>query len=43
MVLQEVGWWHVLDRSGSGQGRVEGTCERGNETCVSRKRGKFLG
>ena len=31
MDLQEVGWRHGLDRSGSGYGEVVGCCECGNE------------
>ena len=31
-----------LDRSGSGQGQLVGTCEYGNEPSVSRKCGEFL-
>ena len=34
---------HELDRSGSGQGEVMGSCEYGNECSGSIKRGKFLG
>ena len=34
-------WWHGLDRSGSGQGQVAGTCECGNEPSVSIKCGEF--
>ena len=33
--LQEVGWGHGLDQSGSGQGQVVGTCECGNEHSVA--------
>jgi hypothetical protein len=30
--LGEIGWvWYGLDRSGSGYGAVEGSCEHGNE------------
>ena len=28
---QEVGWGNELDRTGSGQGQVAGTCKGGNE------------
>jgi hypothetical protein len=38
-------WWDVgygLDRSGSGQGQVVGTCECGNEPSGSIKCGEFL-
>jgi hypothetical protein len=37
-----VGWRHGLDRSGSEQGQVVGSCECGNEQSVSLKCGKFL-
>ena len=33
---------HGLDRSGSGQGQVAGTCERDNELSSSIKYGEFL-
>jgi len=33
---------HGLDRSGSGQGQVAGTCECGNELSGSIKRAEFL-
>ena len=39
--LQEVGWGHGLDWSGSGQGQVAGTCKRGNEPSGSIKRRLF--
>jgi hypothetical protein len=32
MDLQEVGWGYGLDRAGSGQERVAGICECGNES-----------
>ena len=35
-------WGHGLDRSGSGQGQVMGTCECGNEPSGSIKCGEFL-
>jgi hypothetical protein len=38
--LKEVG--HELDSPGPGQGPVAGFCERGNETSISIKGGKFL-
>jgi hypothetical protein len=31
-----------MDRAGSGQGQVVGTCECGNETSVSIKYGEFF-
>jgi hypothetical protein len=34
--------WYVLDRSGSGKGPVEGSCEHGNEPSGSINFGKFL-
>ena len=40
--LGEVGWGHGLDRSGSGQGLVAGSCEGGNEPSCSIKCGEFL-
>jgi hypothetical protein len=40
--LQEVGWGHGMDRSGSGQGQVEGTCRWGYEPLRSIKCGEFL-
>ena len=43
MDLQEVVCrWYGLDRSGSGQGQVAGTCECSNEPSDSIKRGEFL-
>jgi len=41
MDLQEVGCGG-LDRAGSGQGQVAGTCECGNESSGSIKCGEFL-
>ena len=41
MGLQEVGWEHGLDFSGS-EGKVAGTCERGNDHSGSVKFGEFL-
>ena len=35
-------WGYGLDRPGSGQGQVAGTCECGNETSGSVKCGEFL-
>jgi hypothetical protein len=35
-------WGHKLDRSGSGQGHVAGTCECGNGTMNPIKCGEFL-
>jgi len=35
-------WGYGLDRSGSGQGQVVGTCEYGNEPSGSIKCGEFL-
>jgi hypothetical protein len=40
--LQEVGWGYGLNRSGSGQGQVAGTCEWGNEPSGPIKCGEFL-
>ena len=34
-------WWYGLDRAGSGQGQVAGTCECGNEPSGSLKCGEF--
>jgi len=34
--------WHGLDRAGSGQGQMAGTCECGNELSGSIKCGEFL-
>jgi len=42
MDLQEVGWGHGLDSSGSGQGQVAGTCECSNEPSGSIKCREFL-
>ena len=41
MDLREVGWGHVLDRSGSGQGQVADCCEYGNEPSGSIRCGEF--
>jgi len=35
-------WGHGLDRAGSGQGQVAGTCECCDGPSGSIKRGKFL-
>ena len=35
-------WGHGLDRAGSGQGQLAGTCEYGNEHSGSIKCGEFL-
>ena len=35
-------WWHGLDRAGSGQGQVAGTCECCNEPSGSIKCREFL-
>ena len=35
-------WWYGLDRAGSGQGKLAGTCECGNEPSGSLKCGEFL-
>jgi len=35
-------WGYGLDRTGSEQGQVAGTCECGNETSGSMKCGEFL-
>jgi hypothetical protein len=40
--LQDVVWGHGLDRSGSGQGQVAGSCECSNEHSRSIKCGEFL-
>jgi hypothetical protein len=40
--LQDVGWRHGLDRSGTEQGQVVGTCKCGNELSSSIKYGEFL-
>jgi hypothetical protein len=42
MDLRKVGWWHGLDRSGSGWGQVTISCEFGNELPGSIKRGVFF-
>jgi hypothetical protein len=42
MDLRERMGWYGLDRSGSGQGPVKGSCECGNEPSGSRKRWKFV-
>jgi hypothetical protein len=42
MDLQDVGWGYGLDRAGSGQGQVAGTCECGDELSGSIKCGEFL-
>ena len=42
MDLQEVGWGHGLDRSGSEEGQVSCCCECGNETSGSKKCGECL-
>jgi len=42
MNLQEVGWGHGIDLSGSEQGQTVGTCEFGNEPSASIKCGEFL-
>ena len=42
MDLQNVGWRHGLDWSGSGQGQVTGTYECGNESSEFIKCGNFL-
>jgi hypothetical protein len=42
LVLQEVGWAHGLDRSGSGEAQVASTCKRGNTPSDSIKCEKFL-
>jgi hypothetical protein len=41
MDLQEVGWEHELNRSGSGYGHVAGTCKWGNESTGSIKCREF--
>jgi len=40
--LQEVGWGHRLDLSGSRWGEVMGICECGNEPSGSVKCGEFF-
>jgi hypothetical protein len=42
MHLQEIGWGHGLDSSGSGQGQVAGSCKHGNDPLGSIKYGEFL-
>ena len=42
MNIQEVGWGHGLDQSGSGQREVADTCECSNEPSGSIKCGEFL-
>jgi len=42
MSLQEVGWGHGLDWSGSGYGQMAGTCECSNEPSYSIKCGEYL-
>ena len=42
MDLQEVGWGHGLDLSGSGKGQLADACECGNEPSGSVKCGEFL-
>ena len=42
MDLQEVGWGHGLDSSGSGQGQLVGSFGFGNEPSGSIKYGEFL-
>jgi hypothetical protein len=43
MDLQKVGWGgHGLERSGSRQGQVAGTCECGDEPSGSKNVGNFL-
>jgi len=42
MDLQSGMWGYGLDRAGSGQGQVAGTCECGNEPSGSIKCGEFL-
>jgi hypothetical protein len=43
MDLRKVGWdWHGLDRSGSGQGQVVGSCECSDELSSSIKCEEFL-
>ena len=40
--IQEVGWGHGLDLSGSGQGQMVGTCEYSNFPSGSIKCGEYL-
>jgi hypothetical protein len=42
MDLQDVGWGHGLDVSGSEQGQVVGSCKHGNEPSGSIKCMEFL-
>jgi hypothetical protein len=42
MDLQEVGWGHGLDCSGSRQGQVAGTCKCANKPSGFIKCGEFL-
>jgi hypothetical protein len=42
MALQEVGGGYGLNRAGTGEGQVSGTCECGNEPSGSIKCGEFL-
>ena len=42
MDLQDVGWGHGLDLSGSEQDQVAGSCKHGNEPPCSIKCGEFL-
>ena len=42
MHLQQVGWGHELDSSGSGQGQVAGACAYGDEPSGSIKFREFL-
>jgi hypothetical protein len=43
VILKWIGCDRGLDPSSSGQGKVAGCCEHGNELLVSIKRGEFLG
>jgi hypothetical protein len=42
MDLKEIGWKGGLHSSGSGKGKVVGSCEHGNEPSGSIKGGEFL-
>jgi hypothetical protein len=42
MDLQEVGWGHGLDWSGSVKGQVAGTCKCGNEPSGSINCGEYI-
>jgi hypothetical protein len=42
MDLQEVGWGHGLDLSGSGQGQVAGWCKCFNKHLISINCGEYL-